>query len=53
MIKQIIGGSIALMLFVVILWGCYFVVKTISYKLFYEDMVKQTITEMVKQESLR
>jgi len=34
------------------IWGCYWAAKTISYNIFYEDMVKATIVEMVKQESL-
>lgn len=35
------------------LYGCYWVAKAVSYTIFYEDMVKQTITEMVKQEALK
>ena len=35
------------------LYGIYFFFKTISYMLFYEGMVKDTITEMIKQTALR
>ena len=34
-------------------YGSYWIFKTVSYQLFYEKMVKQTITEMVKPETLR
>ena len=34
----VIGGS---------LYGCW-VAKTVSYSFFYEDMVKETVTKMVK-----
>ena len=32
------------------IYGAYWVAKTVSYSIFYEDMVKVTITEMVKDE---
>lgn len=35
------------------LYGLYSVAKTLSYRIFYEDMVRVTITEMVKPEALR
>jgi len=35
------------------LYGMYWVVKTVSYSIFYEDMVKNTIVEMVKKDSLK
>jgi len=38
---------------VFMLYGCYWVIKTVSYKVFYSEMVRSTITEMVKPESLR
>lgn len=34
-------------------YGVYWVFKTISYELFYEDMVEQTVREMVKPEYLQ
>jgi hypothetical protein len=36
-----------------ILYGVYWVFKSCSYWLFYESMVKQTVTEMVKQVALK
>jgi hypothetical protein len=36
-----------------IIYGFYWIVKTVTYTIFYEDMVKATITEMVKQVALR
>lgn len=36
-----------------LIYGCYSVTKTVSYKIFYEDMVRETITEMVKPEALK
>jgi len=35
------------------IYGCYWVAKTVSYSVFYKNMVQQTITEMVKPESLK
>jgi hypothetical protein len=34
------------------IYGCYWVAKTVSYSVFYEDMVQETIREMVESESL-
>ena len=34
-------------------YGLYFFFKTLSYWIFYEGMVKQTIVEMVKQSALK
>jgi hypothetical protein len=42
-------GIVALCFFV---YGCYWVAKTGSYWLFYEDMVVETISETVKPECL-
>ena len=44
-----IGGIILILL---IIWGCYWAIKSFSYWLFYEDMVKETIRELVKPEYL-
>ena len=33
--------------------GAYWVGKTVSYSLFYEDMVQATVVEMVKPEALK
>jgi hypothetical protein len=35
------------------LYGAFWVGKTVSYKLFYEDMVRFTVQEMVKSEALK
>jgi hypothetical protein len=35
------------------LYGCYWVAKTVSYSLFYEDMVRNTVRDMVKEGSLK
>jgi len=49
-IVYLLSGTIA---FIMFLYGCYWVVKTGSYLLFYESKVKATITEMVRPESLK
>lgn len=36
-----------------IMYGCYWVAKTVSYTFFYESMVQETVREMVKQDSLK
>ena len=36
-----------------IIYGMYWIGKTVSYSLFYEDMVQQSIHETVKKECLR
>lgn len=33
-------------------WGMVWVAKTVSYKVFYEAKVQQTVSEMVKAEAL-
>lgn len=35
------------------IYGGYWVVKTLSYSIFYEDMVRKTIVQMVKPEQLK
>jgi len=34
-------------------YGSYWVAKTVSYTIFYEDMVKDTVRQMVKDECLK
>jgi hypothetical protein len=34
------------------LYGCYYVAKTVSYNVFYEDMVEDTVKELVKKSCL-
>lgn len=36
-----------------VIYGMYWIFKTVSYELFYESMVKDTIREMVKPEYLK
>lgn len=47
---QIIGG---ILLFGAVLYGSYWLAKTVSYTIFYESMVEQTVREMVKAASLK
>lgn len=51
-LKGIMAGVAALAITIFMIWGCYWVVKSVSYNLFYEDMVIQTIQEQVKKEAL-
>jgi hypothetical protein len=44
-------GIIAIM--VGFIYGGYWIAKTVSYSFFYEDMVEETIKEMVKPEALK
>jgi len=39
---------IGTVIFLCIMWGLYDLAKHVSYNLWYEDMVKETIKEMVK-----
>lgn len=50
---DIIRGICGLILVCVFIYFCYWVAKTVSYNLFYEDMVQETIRELVKTEALR
>ena len=36
-----------------VIYGCYWVAKTVSYTIFYEGMVQSTVRDMVKQEALK
>lgn len=42
----------AVIIFCLFLWGAYWLAKTFSYWLFYEDMVKATIREMINAKYL-
>jgi hypothetical protein len=44
---KILGGLVVAVLVVGMIYGSYWVTKNVSYWLFYEDMVVQTITEKV------
>ena len=52
-IKQIVIFGVGIALVLSIIYGCYWVAKTVSYSFFYEDMVKRTVTQMVKPEALK
>jgi hypothetical protein len=41
-----------IVLFCAVFYGCYWVAKTLSYAVFYEDMVVETVQETVKPECL-
>ena len=49
----ILVGIAAAIIIPVAIYGVYFAGKTVSYKLFYKDMVRAEITQMVKAESLK
>ena len=51
-IKMILISSAGVVVFGLILYGCYWMAKTASYSIFYEEMVRGTIIEMVKPEYL-
>lgn len=48
-IGMVAVGIVAVCFFI---YGCYWAAKTMSYNIFYEDMVRASISEMVKPESL-
>ena len=52
-IKQIVVMGLGIALVLSFIYGCYWITKTISYAFFYEDMVKRTVTQMVKPEALK
>lgn len=51
--KQSLGILAVVVIIVFFIYGVYWVGKTVSYKIFYEDMVKKTVREMVKPENLK
>ncbi len=50
--KNIITFIVGLVAVAGFIYGSYWVAKTVSYSIFYEDMVKKTVKEMVKPEYL-
>jgi len=52
-INQILLSIVGIVVFIFFIYGCYWVVKTVSYGVFYEDMVKSTVIEMVNPEVLK
>ncbi len=51
-LKITVAIIVGLILWAACMYGCYWVAKTLSYSFFYEDMVQQTIKEMIKPEYL-
>jgi uncharacterized membrane protein YccF (DUF307 family) len=51
--KQLLATLATIALIIGIIYGSYWVVKNLSYLFFYEDMVQETIKEMVKPEYLK
>jgi len=51
--KDAISVVIGLTLFIGLVYGMYWVGKAVSYSLFYEDMVTQTVIENVKANCLK
>jgi hypothetical protein len=51
--QRVILAILAFVAFCFIIYGLYWLVKTLSYFFFYEDMVQKTIIEMVKPEALK
>jgi len=52
-IKNILLYLVAFVLFMIIIYGAWNLARIINYSLTYEDMVKETICEMVKTENLK
>ena len=51
--KDIVFGIIGFLLSLAMVYFCYYIAKTVSYSIFYEDMVIQTIQETVTRGSLK
>lgn len=51
--KSIILNIVGMIIFIACLYGAYWLVKNGSYWLWYEDMVKDTVREIVKEEALK
>ncbi|MEJ2043668.1 MAG: hypothetical protein P8X74_03775 [Reinekea sp.] len=45
-------GVVAALATGIIFYGCFWVAKNVSYSIFYQDMVKQTIHETIKNECI-
>ena len=50
--KNVLTIILGLALTCGVIYGMYWVAKTLSYTIFYEDMVGDTVREMVKPEHL-
>jgi FtsZ-interacting cell division protein ZipA len=51
--KNLILSIAGIVCIIAIIYGAYWIAKTVSYQVFYEDMVKQTVRDMVKPEYLK
>ena len=50
--KDLIYGVIGVLLFCAFVYVMYYIFKSVSYNLFYEDMVKDTVLEVLKEKQL-
>ena len=50
---KVVGFLAVIAAFCGVTYGMYWIFKTFSYMIFYEDMVAETIKEMVKPEFLK
>ena len=51
--KLVAFGVVGIALVGGMIYGSYWIAKTVSYSFFYESMVEQTVREMVKPEYLK
>ena len=51
-VVKVVSGVVGLMVFCALSYGMYWVFKTISYGIFYESMVIETLHSVVKAECL-
>lgn len=51
--NKVMISLVILVLLFVIIYGGFLLTRKISYEIFYEDLVQQTIKDMVKPEYLR
>ena len=52
-LQKAVLGIVAITVFLIVIYGLYWIGKTVSYKVFYQDMVRATVAEMVKSEALK
>ena len=51
--RAVLLSLAALILITEIVYGCYWMIKSLSYFFFYEGFVQQTVREMIKPEYLK
>ena len=51
--KNALVYLVGILLVIMVIYGGYWVVKKVSYSLFYESMVQETVRDMVKKEALK